>query len=247
MNSVVLDNIKHKDLKVKQVYSGVFGEKVNSVMTFPTEYADIHMEYPILFKRNASGEFQSVAFLGFEKEENLFVEENQWNASYVPAIIAKGPFLIGFQETLVDGVVKKNPVIHVNMDDPRVNESEGESVFLKHGGNSSYLENVIAVLRGINDGMDISQRMFSMFQSFELLEPVSIEIEVNEVQKFLIKDYFTISGSRLAALEADKLEALNKAGFLGAAFLVQSSLLNIKKLISRKNRRRLKEFEMNRS
>ncbi len=243
MKTVVLDNIKHKDLKVKQQHSALYGENVNCVMTFPTEFADVHMEYPILFKKNASGEFQSVAFLGFEKEENLFLESEQWTASYVPAIIAKGPFLIGFQEALVDGVVTRNPVIHVNLEDPRLSEEEGEPVFLPHGGNSPYLENVMAILRGINDGMTMSRQMFAMFESFELIESVNIEIEVNEMQKFIIKDYFTISGSRLAGLEGEKLEVLNRAGFLGAAFLVQSSLHNVKKLISRKNRKRLREFE----
>jgi hypothetical protein len=235
---VLLNNIAHKDLRVITRYSAEFGDNVHAVLTFPTEYGDIQREYPILFRKDAeSGEFQSIALLGFAKGENLFLENDRWSASYVPGIIARGPFLIGFQEQEVDGEVRREPVIHVDMDSPRVNEAEGEAVFLEHGGNTRYLEHVAAILRGIQEGVALSKAMFAAFESYELIEPVNIEADVLDDVKYVLKGFYTINQDRLAQLDGEALEKLNRAGFLQGAFLVVASLNNVKKLIDMKKRR----------
>src|SRR5262245_11127360 len=135
---VMLNNITHRDLRVITRFGAEFGDNVGTVPTFPTEYADILREYPIFFRKDPqSGEYQSVALLGFTKDENLFLEDGRWNASYVPAVIARGPFLIGFQEQEIGGDVRRETVIHMDMDSPRVSKTdEGEPVFLPQGGNS---------------------------------------------------------------------------------------------------------------
>ena len=37
--AVLLDNISHKDLRVRTGYSAEFGDKVNNALIFPTEFA----------------------------------------------------------------------------------------------------------------------------------------------------------------------------------------------------------------
>ena len=102
---VLLNNIAHKDLKIITQYSARFGDNLGSTLTFPTEFGDIQREYPILFrKESANGKFQSVVLLGFKPDENLFLDEFRgWQADYIPAVIERGPFLIGFQDQRVDG------------------------------------------------------------------------------------------------------------------------------------------------
>ena len=137
---VLLDNIAHKDLRVRTGYSAEFGDNVNNVLIFPTEFAFAQREYPILFRRDTDGNLQAIALLGLDKDENLFLDDNGWNARYVPAVQQRGPFLIGFRNPEVDGDVVREPVIHVDLDHPRISQTEGEPVFLRHGGNSPYLE-----------------------------------------------------------------------------------------------------------
>jgi len=109
----LLNNVAHKNLRVITRHSADLGDNVGSVVTFPTEWGDVHREYPILFRKDpATGEFLSVALLGFGEAENLFLDESGWNASYIPGIVARGPFLIGFQ--------REEPVIHVDLDHPRI-------------------------------------------------------------------------------------------------------------------------------
>ena len=103
----MLNNVTHKDLRVITRHGAEFGDNIGSVPTFPTEYADVQREYPIFFRKDQdSGEFQSMVLLGFGKDENLFLtEDGRWDASYIPGVVARGPFLIGFQEQDVGGTV----------------------------------------------------------------------------------------------------------------------------------------------
>lgn len=212
---VLLNNVEHKDMRIITRRSAEFGDDVHVVLTFPTEYADVQREYPIFFRRDSgSGEYQSVALLGFSQGENLFLEGDSWAGSYVPAIVARGPFLIGFQEREVDGESRKEPVIHVDLDDPRVNETEGEPVFLEHGGNAPYLQHIVGLLQGIQEGMALSKPMFAAFERHGLIEPVNLEVNVLDDVRYVLKGYYTISRERLAGLEGAALVELNGAGFL---------------------------------
>ena len=197
-------------------------------------------EYPIFFRKDPStGEYQSIALLGFEKNENLFLEEGRWNASYVPGIVARGPFLIGFQEQQIEGELRKEPVIHVDLDHPRISQTEGQPVFLPQGGNSPYLDHVAAVLRGIRDGLEISKAMFAAFAELDLIEPVKVEIKLSAEEGYSLVGLHTINREKLAALDGASLEKLNKSGFLQGAFLVIASMNNVKKLMGMKQRKRL--------
>lgn len=234
----LLNNVAHKDLRVITRAAPEFGDNVTSVLTFPTEYGDVQREYPIFFRKDAAtGEFISVALLGFEKNENLFLDAQGWNATYIPGVVARGPFLIGFQEQK-DG---REPVIHIDLDDPRISTTEGEPIFLPQGGNSRYLERVITILDGLHRGMAVSKVMFAAFTSMELIEPVKIEIKFNDEEQFDLMGFYTISEEKLTALDGESLEKLNKAGFLQGAYLVLASLNNVKRLIDMKHRRRRQE------
>lgn len=228
---VMLNNVAHKDLRVITRHAAELGDNVGSVPTFPTEYGDVQREYPIFFRKDpASGEYSSVALLGFAKDENLFLDENGWHASYIPGVVARGPFLIGFQN--------QEPVIHVDLDHPRISQTEGEAVFLPQGGNSRYLDWVANVLKGIHQGMAVSKQMFAAFTEFELIEPVKVEIKFNAEEGYDLLGLHTISEERLRALDGAALHKLNASGFLQGAFLVIASLNNVKKLIDMKHRRR---------
>ncbi len=234
----MLNNVAHKDLRVITRYGAEFGDNTGTVLTFPTEFAEIQKEYPIFFRRDRdTGEYHAVAVLGFEKNENLFLENNRWNATYLPAVIARGPFLIGFQERQVDGEMRSEPVIHVDLDHPRVSHVEGEPVFLPHGGNTPYLDHIATVLRDIRDGLEVAKAMFAAFTAMNLIEPVKVEVKLNEQEAYGLSGLHTVSPDKLRDLDASSLYKLNQAGFLHLAFFVVASHGNVRKLMALKQRR----------
>ena len=234
----LLNNITHKDLRVATRFGREFGDDIGMVVAFPTEFAELQREYPIFFRKDqGSGQWQAVALLGFEARENLFLQGERWNATYLPGAIAKGPFLIGFQEQNVAGELRREPVVHVDMDHPRINTAEGEAVFLSQGGNSAYLEHIATVLRGIRDGVDAGQAMYAALDELELIQPVSLDIQFDEANRVNVAGLHNIDRDRLAALEPDKLHALHRAGYLEGVYLVLASLHNLRRLMAEKQRR----------
>lgn len=235
-NRVLLNNVDHGDLRVATGHGPEFGDAINQVLIFPTEFEGIQREYPIFFRKDADGAFQSVALLGLDRDENLFLEERGWNARYVPAIQQRGPFSIALR----DG--GGEPMIHVDLDDPRVLAAEaeggGEPAFLPAGGNSPYLQHVARLLGVIYDGLEISKAMFAAFETHGLIEPVDVEIKLDEHTQYDLPDLYTISQERFAGLDGAALEALHRSGFLAAAQWVLSSLGNVGLLVELKNRKR---------
>jgi len=140
-NYVLLNNIAHKNLKVILDHSAEYGDDLTSAITFPEEFRAIQGVYPIFFHKDAdTGKFFPAVIFGFRENENLFLTEKGWDAEYIPLSIKRRPFLIGFQNVQIDGAIKNNMVVHIDMDNPRLSETQGEAIFLPHGGHSTYLE-----------------------------------------------------------------------------------------------------------
>ena len=234
-NNVLLNNVDHQDLKVDTRHGAAFGDAINQVLIFPTEYEDIQREYPIFFRKDEAGDFQSIALLGLDKDENLFLRDGGWQASYVPAMQQRGPFSIALQAR--QGEADPQPMIHIDLDHPRVGARDGERLFLRHGGNAPYLEHVAALLRQIYTGLDVTGPMFAAFAELELIRPVAVEVQLSDVEQYVLPDFHAIDEARLAALDGAGLDMLHRGGFLRAAFLAAVSLGNVSRLIELKGRR----------
>ena len=240
----LLNNLSHQDLKVIPEFSAELGDNIASTLTFITEFAEVQKEYPILFRRDSdTGDFQAVVLFGIVKDENLFLtgEKNAfqkfpgWNANYIPAVIARGPFSIVYNKQIQNGEETIVPMINVDMDHPKISTTTGINVFLDQGGNSPYLDKISEILNIIRDGIDLNKSMFELFNKYELVESVNIDIDLINQDKHQLNGFFTINAEKLNTLSGDALKMLSHAGFLQAAYMVIASLSNIKKLIDLKN------------
>ncbi|MGZ3304344.1 MAG: SapC family protein [Asticcacaulis sp.] len=236
---VLLNNVDHHDLRLITRHGAAFGDAVNQTLVLPTEYQDIQRHYPIFFRQTESGGLKSVALLGFDRDENLFLDGDRWNAAYVPAMHRVTPFLIGQPKAAPgkDLPPDAEAMILIDPAHARISRSEGEPLFLPHGGNSPGLTQMISVLQQVYAGEKVSEPMFAAFYEAGLLAPVEIEVKIDDRQSVVLKDMLSISREALQNLDGERLKALNAAGFLALAFLVVSSLGNLSHMITLKNLR----------
>ena len=237
-NHALLNNVEHKDLKISRKRNADMGDQMMFCMTFPVEFRSVQHHYPIFFRKDAqTGEFMPVAMFGFEQKENLFLKEDKWDASYIPLVMDRAPFLIGFQQDRETG--DKKPVIHIDMDSPRVsngeNAGEGEAVFLEHGGQTAYLEKVSGMLQAIHAGQEHGKAFVQKLVEYELLEPFTLEVELNNGSQNQLIGFYTIHEEKLNALSSEAIADLHKDGFLQSIYMVLASLSSINDLIARKN------------
>lgn len=251
-NPVLLNNIDHKDLRVITTHGAEYGDALHFATTFPSEFRDLQAHYPIVFRKSADGVgFEAVALLGFEEGENLFLGSNSgsncgsnpgsnpgskpgpngWDASraiYVPLMVERQPFLIG-----TDG---GEMMVHVDMDNPRVNKVVGEAVFLPHGGSTEYLERVNSMLLAIHQGLQSMSAFTAALLEHGLLESFVFDIELDSGAQHRLMGYYTINEEKLAALDGKALASLHQSGHLQAVYMAIASLSNFRALIDRKNR-----------
>jgi len=233
----VLNNIEHKELRVnvsKDIYQYV---NVNRSVIYVTEVADLHKEFPILISKNAdSSEFQLHCILGLEKNENLFVSEQGWTSRFVPALLARGPFSLGYPNKGEAAEGPTDPIICIDMDDPRVGAEDGEELFLPFGGQAPYLDYVKSALKSIELGMKYNNTLFAMVQEFDLLEPVSVNIKLSSSEEVNFSEYFTIDQEKLSKLGATELAQLSTSGVLSVLYFILSSMGNFQHLIDKKDK-----------
>lgn len=237
-NHVLLDNVAHKDLRIITTRSARYGDNIASTRVFPTEFRRVQAEYPIVFRENPQeGQFESLAMLGLEAGENLFLEDDRWNARYVPLTVQRQPFLIGFQQQTEGGMPVEEAVVYIDIDSPRISKSEGEAVFLEHGGISPYLEYITSVLKAMNEGHEYSKGFSDALVQHELLEPFALEIELNNGSKFKLLGFHTIAEDKLNALDGEALASLHSQGYLEHVYMAMASIANFSVLIQKRNER----------
>lgn len=236
-NHVLLDSVTHKNLRVRTVYGKGRGHDVNVARVFPSEFAQLQREYPLfLVKNKDSGDFETIALLGFSDRENLYLTDTGWDAEYIPLTIQRQPFLIGFQEQVVDGLPRQAPVVHIDLDHPSVGDPVGEPVFLPHGGESPYLERINSVLATIHRGHEASRSLSQLLVGLELIESIAVNVEFDNGSKQGLGGLYTINEDKLRGLSANGLEVLHRKGHLQDVFMLVASLLSMRQLIARKNR-----------
>ncbi len=230
----VLDNVDHANLKVKLEYGENYRNNVNHTIVFPTEFQALQREYPIFFRQADDGRFYAVALLGLDKDENLFLEDGRWHARYVPAVQASGPFALELQSKNGEASDSDDPLIRIDMDDPRVNEEEGENLFLPEGGYTPFFTETLGALRRVYVGAQVSGDFFSHLESFKLIEPITVEANYGDTLQYTVTDMFTISRERMAALSGEDLDKLNQLGLLEHCYAAMFSVGNMSRLVDMK-------------
>ena len=234
--ATVLNNVDHKSLKVDTRPESNDNNQVNRSLVHATEISELQKEFPLVFyKHPGTEQLQLHAILGLEKDENLFISQSGWNTRFVPALLARGPFSLGYKKVLEEGESPKDPVICIDTDDPRVNTEQGEDIFLQFGGEAPYLEYVKKALQTIDSGIQFDKTLFTLVESMDLLEPVSIQIKLSNVEEINFSDYYTINQQKLTTLAGESLSKLNQYGVLSLLYFVLSSMGNFQQLIALKN------------
>ncbi|UHQ53752.1 SapC family protein [Microbulbifer sp. YPW16] len=236
--AVPLNSVEHKDLRVITERAEEYGDNVWYALTFPLEFRSLQAHYPIFFQKHPeTGRFFALALLGFREGENLFLEHGKWQASYVPLSIRRQPFLIGRQTVTEDGVEKQQRVIHIDMENPRVNTERGERLFMEFGGNSPYLDNIGDMLEAIHQGLNAAEGFIDALVEHELLEPFTLEVQLDSGDKNQLVGFYTINEDKLRDLGTDALTSLHKAGYLEPIYMAMASQSNVRQLLEAKNRR----------
>ena len=225
--TVLLNNVDHHDLRVVTRRGAEFGDDVMAVTTFPAEFRQLQAHHPIVFRKTPDGTgFEPVALLGLQEGQNLFLRpDGRWDAPVMPLALERLPFYIGR-----DG---DELVVHVDLDSPRLNTTEGEPLFLPQGGSSDFLQRMNSVLLAIHQGLQTTPAFVAALLAHDLLEPFTFEATLGDGRHCALSGHYTVHEDRLAALDGATLAQLSRAGHLQAAYMAVASMSQLQALVAR--------------
>jgi len=229
----ILDPREHRALRIRTEASADLGDAVMACLTVPSEFRRVQNDYPILFRKDlASGQFSALALFGFEQGENLFLQGGSWAARYRPLAQSVQPLLVGRSRD------SDSPSqVHVDLAHPRVStDGQGVRLFDDEGSATPMLERAITMLGELDEGYRAAEGFYAALQRHDLLEPFSLDVELNDGAKHRLVGYHLIDEATVMALSPGETGALHQEGHLMPMFMAMASLSNITGLVERKNR-----------
>lgn len=233
---VLLDKTAHRHMHINSGLVEVQGGKLNMVPVVLSEFLKLVVQYPIAFAKNKeTGRFVCVALFGFHDNENLFVENGQWNSIYIPLQISRQPFFLGN--------VSENPaesdqfVVCIDVEHESIQAEGGETIFDADGNETAYLERMKQGLAELLDGELPTQQFIETLAGLKLLVPMQLEITFENMDSTQVEGLYTIDETRLDALTADDIANLHAQRYLGPIHTMLASLGHIYSMIDRRNKR----------
>ena len=241
MGHQALNNEVHKSVRVINRLSPSLGDNVGFSHVFPAEFAAAQGEFPIVVKQSSddSVSLEIIALYSLEAGKNLFLTDQGWQASYLPLTMQRAPFLIGFEQTQENGIPKQNPVVHIDMDHPKVVQepggTEGEALFLEHGGTTEFLNHKSSVLMGILEGKQQADSLLAALTQYQLLEPLSLSVTFDNGEQLNVSGLMTINEEVLKDLSKEVVADLHEKQYLAPIYMMLASLTNVRKLVELRN------------
>ena len=229
---VLLNAEAHRDLRIRRERSAELGDGVMTAMTVPNEFRRVQADYPILFRRNHErGDVVALAMFGFESGENLFLQDDRWDARYLPLSMDIQPFLIGGAPES-----EGDKQVVIDLASPRIAQGEGVRLFDQDGRPTPYLDTIVERLGVLDAGYQESRGFFAALERYDLLEPFTLDVTLDDGAAHRMVGFHIIDEDKLRGLDAATLGDLNREGHLLPLFMAVASLANLPALIARKNR-----------
>jgi hypothetical protein len=225
---VPLNKDAHRTLRVDGRASAAYGDNRHFVQVIVNEFAQLVVRYPILFTKNpTTGHLYCGAMLGFDEGENLFIEEWRQRESYRPLALQRMPFYA------------HGPEIGIDLDHPRVGVECGQPLFDHTGRPSRYLQGIIWAFQDLEPGIETTKVFIARLLELKLIEPIDIEVELDDGTKHQCAGLYTINQDVLAKLPDPVVVELFRRGYLTLIHFMIASLKQLPVLAHRKNSRLL--------
>lgn len=231
----LLNNVDHAEIRIIGERSARYGDDIMHALVFPFEFRNVQACYPILFQQDGGGGFYPLALFGFQENENLFLDDGGWQAPYIPAMVRREPFLIGFQDPGTGGGTERTRVLSIDMNHPRVNTERGEPLFQPLGGRTAFLEKTADLLETVYAGIEHNKSFVAALQQHELLEAMTLEVQLQDGSRNQLIGFHCLAEEKIQGLSADVLGDFNQRGYLMPLFMVLASMGNLQRLAELKS------------
>ena len=228
-NIAILNNQIHRHIRVRTEASAQYGDNKRFVAVVVNEFSLLVLHYPILLSKDAdTGAFYCGAMLGFDTNENLFLNESgKGHDAYRPLNLQRGPFYAAGSDLAID------------LDNSRVNVNgtDGKLLFDEKGEPVEYLQSIISLMRELRPGLERTKIFVETLLQHKLVEPIDINVGFDDGSSRQIEGLYVIDQDALSNLPDNVVVELFRRGYLHLIYLMIASLKQVSVLAQRKNQR----------
>lgn len=229
----LLDSVKHRELRINNQNYDYVQNKVNLSVVMVNELSSLIHEYPIFITQSQeTGQLQLSAILGFDKGENLYLQGEKWQATYLPLDFLRRPFRLYMPED----ATSLNGQIAVDFDNPSVQLEQGEKLFDDDGKPTAYLQRIQQTFSQLMAGAKQTREILKIAVDYKLIESLTLNVDLGEKGTKTLSGLYSFDKKALANLSGEKLKRCHKNGVLEVCHLIQSSAIHLEKLIKWKRR-----------
>jgi hypothetical protein len=230
-NFVPVRKEQHQKLKIANTrnISHVAGQHIIPVSA--VEYAQASASFPLVLVKNPDSErFRSVAMLGLEAGENLFLKEDKWSALSMPPSISMVPFSLGLDPD------KENTLTAcIDLDSEFVGEDKDLALFEDDGKESEVLTNVQQALGRLYDNEKMTENFIKELQENDLMQELELNITLATGEKKKLVGIFTVNEDKVKNLSDEKVVDFHKRGLFVPIYSMLSSLTQMNNLVKLRN------------
>lgn len=220
----------NKNTKIKSITNFNFVKETHLASVMVHEFAKCAPIYPIVFLEDKTkDQFRPVALLGLEDGENLFVDGDKWQASYIPAIVRRYPFVLAGSEG------SDRFTICLDKDSEFVNETEGQPLFDDNGKPSESLERVKTYLQELQQMELFTAEFVKYLAEKNMFTPLNMKLRIGKEVKDMSGAYI-INEERLNNLSDEVYLELRNKRYLPVIYSHLASLGQMERLVSFKDK-----------
>ena len=196
-----------------------------------TEFGAACRDYPIAFIGGQDGHYVAMAVLGLEKEQNLFVtDDDTWDAGvYLPAYVRRYPFCM--TRVTVDG--KEQPERIACVEKRAIND-KGEELHDAKGSPLPVWEERKKLLFDYENDLVRSDEMSRTLAALGLFETFTMQAVPNDGAPLSMTGMHRVAEQKLAGLAPEQLKELTQNGILARVYAHLISLSNFGRLLDRR-------------
>lgn len=224
---VALDKLRHRNYRVRSAGLSHSAAQ-HTCAALLGEFSDLAAEFPIIFVRAESGDaLRCVALLGIKPGQNLFWQEQRWQARYIPAALRAHPFAAATIDR-----AEGQFALCLDEQSPAIVESgrEGEALFDAEGRESIYLTRVVQSMAQLRGQEQASNRFVSHLRDLDLLEEQVILVKLAGGVDHRLSGVFRVNEKALNALSDEAFVDLRRRGYLAAIYAHLNSLRQVNNL-----------------
>ncbi len=206
-----------------------FMEKSHFMPITAPEFGAASSSFPVIF---AGDDKTPLAVMGIRTEENLFVEDGQFNnLYYMPAFARRYPFV------LAGDAENDRFVVCVDEKADCVTDKKPAQTFFDGDQPSQFTNEAFEFLKQFESDRRATEVMINRFKELDLFEQKEMNFQGNNpdgslAEKQKIADYFAITDEKLRGLDEKTTKEFMDNGYLSVAYAHMLSLGNWQRLVN---------------